>query len=131
MLCLRKTQLNLPYRLINDFPEVLETSSISKETFAKGTEDEFQMKNWNWMLEDLVYEYEGVDGLKTGTTDLAGYCFTGTAERDGTRYITVVMDAHANEGKIHIMPVLLKQKTCSTMHSAIFQRKKFSLLITR
>ena len=94
-----KDTAKLAFRLINDFPEVLETSSISKETFAKGTEDEFQMKNWNWMLEDLVYEYEGVDGLKTGTTDLAGYCFTGTAERDGTRYITVVMDAHANEGE--------------------------------
>ena len=57
------------------------------------------MQNWNWMLEGLVYEYEGVDGLKTGTTDLAGYCFTSTAERDGTRYITVVMNAHPNEGE--------------------------------
>ena len=31
----------------------------------------------------LVYGYEGMDGLKTGTTDFAGYCFTGTAKRDG------------------------------------------------
>ena len=26
--------------------------------------------NWNFMLPGLVYEYEGVDGLKTGTTTL-------------------------------------------------------------
>ena len=38
-----------------------------------------EMDNWNWMLPELVFKYRGVDGLKTGTTDFAGYCFTGTA----------------------------------------------------
>ena len=41
------------------------------------------MDNWNWMLKGLLREYEGMDGLKTGTTDFAGANFTGTAERDG------------------------------------------------
>ena len=50
------------------------------------------------MLPGLVYEYEGVDGLKTGTTDFAGYCFTGTAERNGTRLIAVVMNAVDSKG---------------------------------
>lgn len=45
------------------------------------------------MLPGLVYEYQGVDGLKTGTTNFAGHCFTGTAERNGTRLIAVVMKA--------------------------------------
>lgn len=94
-----KDTAKLAYHLLTDYPEVLETSSIPKKTFAEGTEDAFKMNNWNWMLEGLVYEYEGVDGLKTGTTDLAGYCFTGTAEKDGMRYITVVMDAQPNEGE--------------------------------
>src|SRR5699024_2794602 len=31
------------------------------------------------------------DGLKTGYTDSAGYCFTGTDERNGKRLISVVM----------------------------------------
>lgn len=26
------------------------------------------MSNWNWMLKGLVKEYDGVDGLKTGST---------------------------------------------------------------
>ena len=34
---------------------------------------------------------KGLDGFKTGSTDDAGYCFTGTAERNGMRIITVVM----------------------------------------
>ena len=46
---------------------------------------QLKMDNWNFMLPGFVYEYEGVDGLKTGTTDFAGHCFTGTAKRDGKR----------------------------------------------
>lgn len=79
--------------LLTDFPQVLETASIPKKVFREGTEDSINMENWNWMLPGLVYGYEGVDGLKTGTTDFAGSSFTGTAERDGKRYITVVMNA--------------------------------------
>ena len=56
------------------------------------------MANWNWMLPSLVYGFEGVDGLKTGYTDAAKYCFTGTATKNGMRVITVVMGAE-NEAK--------------------------------
>lgn len=88
----------LAYHLLKEHPEVLETSSISKKTFREGTDDAIQMSNWNWMLPGLVAEYEGVDGLKTGTTLLAGSCFTGTAVRNGTRLITVVMNAVDSTG---------------------------------
>lgn len=86
----------LAYHLVNDFPEVLETAKIPKKVFREGTEHQIKMDNWNWMLPGLVFGYEGVDGLKTGHTDFAGYCFTGTAKRDGVRYITVVMNAKSN-----------------------------------
>ncbi|MCA1032990.1 D-alanyl-D-alanine carboxypeptidase [Bacillus timonensis] len=81
----------LAFHLLNDFPEIIETASIPKKLFREGTDDEIKMDNWNWMLPGLVYQHEDVDGIKTGSTDYAGYCFTGTAERDGVRYITVVM----------------------------------------
>lgn len=83
----------LAYHLINDYPEILETASIEKKWFKEGTDDKILMKNWNWMLPGLVYGYEGVDGLKTGYTDFAGSSFTATAERNGMRFISVVMDA--------------------------------------
>nr|WP_275900511.1 serine hydrolase [Anoxybacillus rupiensis] len=86
----------LAYHLLKEYPEVLETSSITKKTFREGTDDQIKMDNWNWMLPGLVYGYEGVDGLKTGYTDFAGYCFTGTAEKNGVRFITVVMNAKSN-----------------------------------
>lgn len=89
----------LAYRLLTEFPEVLDTASIDKKKFREGTDDEINMENWNWMLPTLVFGYEGVDGIKTGTTDFAGYCFTGTAKRDGKRFITVVMNAKNADGQ--------------------------------
>ncbi|MEC1108760.1 D-alanyl-D-alanine carboxypeptidase [Bacillus velezensis] len=83
-------------RLITDYPEVLETTSIAKTKFRAGTDDEMDMPNWNFMLKGLVSEYPGVDGLKTGSTDSAGSCFTSTAQRNGMRVITVVLDAKGN-----------------------------------
>ncbi|AMM95318.1 D-alanyl-D-alanine carboxypeptidase [Peribacillus simplex] len=77
----------LAYRLINDYPEVLKIASIPKLKFRDGKE----YSNFNWMLPGLIFEYKGVDGLKTGSTDYAGYGHTGTVIRDGQRYITVVM----------------------------------------
>lgn len=83
--------------LLNDFPEVLDTAKIPTMDFRKGTEDEIHMENWNWMLPGLIYGRDNVDGLKTGTTDIAGACFTGTAEENGMRVITVVMNAGDGE----------------------------------
>ncbi|WP_406566428.1 D-alanyl-D-alanine carboxypeptidase family protein [Jeotgalibacillus aurantiacus] len=88
----------LAHRLLTDFPEVLETSSIPRDVFREGTDDATNMPNWNFMLPGLVFEYEGVDGIKTGTTDFAGYTFTGTAERNGMRLISVVMNATDENG---------------------------------
>ncbi|KIL52632.1 D-alanyl-D-alanine carboxypeptidase family protein [Jeotgalibacillus soli] len=88
----------LAHSLITEFPEVLETSSIPTKTFREGTDDAIEMDNWNFMLPSLVFGYEGVDGLKTGTTDFAGYTFTGTAKRGDMRLISVVMNATDENG---------------------------------
>ncbi|WP_126424610.1 D-alanyl-D-alanine carboxypeptidase family protein [Brevibacillus marinus] len=73
--------------LIRDFPEALEYSKIPRLKFREN----FEKANYNWMLPGLPSEYPGVDGLKTGYTDEAQHCFTGTASRDGMRLIAVVM----------------------------------------
>lgn len=84
--------------LVNDYPEILDTASIAKTKFREGTNDEMDMPNWNFMLKGLIQEYEGVDGLKTGSTDSAGSCFAATAKRNGMRVISVVFNA---KGDIH------------------------------
>ncbi|MGE8207767.1 serine hydrolase [Heyndrickxia sp. NPDC080065] len=91
----------LASHLINEFPEVLKTASIPKATFHAGPGEDIKMDNWNWMLPSLIYgtKDNGVDGLKTGTTDFAGHCFTGTAQKNGMRIITVVLNATNAQGQ--------------------------------
>ena len=44
----------------------------------------------------LLGYYEGIDGLKTGYIDESGFNFTGTAQREGTRLISVIMGVHTD-----------------------------------
>ncbi|PFO78849.1 MULTISPECIES: D-alanyl-D-alanine carboxypeptidase family protein [Bacillus cereus group] len=89
----------LAQRLMQDFPNVLDTAKIPKKVFQKDGKYPIQMDNWNWMLKGLVKQYEGVDGLKTGHTPEAGYCFTGTAEKNGMRLISVVINTSSNTSR--------------------------------
>ncbi|WP_314109927.1 D-alanyl-D-alanine carboxypeptidase family protein [Bacillus pseudomycoides] len=89
----------LAQHLMQDFPKVLDTAEIPKKVFQEGGKYPIQMDNWNWMLKGLVKQYEGVDGLKTGHTPEAGYCFTGTAERNGMRLISVVINTSSNTSR--------------------------------
>ena len=41
----------------------------------------------------------GVDGIKTGHTDEAGYCLVSSAERDGMRLVAVVMGAGSRRAR--------------------------------
>lgn len=88
-------QAKLAVALLNKYPEVLKTTSITKMWFEKGTADATKMENWDWMLKGLSASYSKlhVDGLKTGTSDAAGANFTGTAHNNGNRIITVVLHA--------------------------------------
>src|SRR5690625_4935369 len=106
LLSARSTAL-LAYHLVKDFPEALEISSIPETKF-----DEQEIRNWNWMLDHDAsflkqFYYEGVDGLKTGYTELAGNNFTGTAIRDNQRLITVVMNTDSRESRFEETAKLL------------------------
>lgn len=91
-----RSTARLAYYLLRDHPNVLETASIPKKQFTKGVDKPIEMLNWNWMLNGLDLAYPGVDGLKTGSTDLAGFAFTGTVKKGDMRFISVVMktDSH-------------------------------------
>ncbi|WP_143463017.1 serine hydrolase [Levilactobacillus enshiensis] len=93
-------QATLTVALLKKYPEVLQTTKIAKMWFEKGTQDATKMENWNWMLKGLTASYAKlhVDGLKTGTSKAAGANFTGTANNDGNRIVTVVLHAaHKSE----------------------------------
>ena len=50
----------------------------------------------------LIRLYEGCDGLKTGSTNEAGYCMAATAKRAGMRLIAVVLGAATGKERFEI-----------------------------
>lgn len=88
--------------IVTDHPDFTEFTTIQEYQFRP--RDKKPMVNWNYMLEAnknvtnfKQFAYEGLDGLKTGHTSRAGSCFTGTAERNGMRLISVVMGTEATK----------------------------------
>ncbi|MGQ8875291.1 D-alanyl-D-alanine carboxypeptidase family protein [Paenibacillus sp. TSA_86.1] len=98
--------------LLERFPELLDivkqpTLQFQGQSFA----------NTNWMLPEM-HEYQvsfnGVDGLKTGYTEEAGYCFAGTVKRGDTRLISVVMDTPSKTARF---------SETGRLYAAVFQDK--------
>ncbi len=69
---------------------ILKYSSIWQDTIRNG---EFTLTNTN----RLVRYYEGCNGLKTGSTDKAGYCISVTAKRGNMQLIAVIMGAETRD----------------------------------
>lgn len=55
----------------------------------------------------LVNSYNGITGLKTGTTSKAGFCVCATAERDGMSLIAVVLGAQTSDERFESAANLL------------------------
>jgi D-alanyl-D-alanine carboxypeptidase (penicillin-binding protein 5/6) len=76
--------------------DVLKYTSVQERDFgparAKGP---MHMINHNKLLGKVA----GVDGLKTGYTEGAGYCLSATAERNGRRVIVVIMGSFGPGGQ--------------------------------
>lgn len=79
-------------RKYNYYDEYLLTRLDSVRT---GTKTETQLLNTN----KLITSYSGITGLKTGTTDGAGYCFCGTAKRGGMELVGVVLGCEDDESR--------------------------------
>lgn len=68
--------------------DALKYTSVRTRAFGEGSRPEpMQMTNHNHLLGKL----DGVDGLKTGFTNGAGFCLAATAQRTGRRVIVVTM----------------------------------------
>lgn len=55
----------------------------------------------------LLGRYEGATGLKTGFTDLAGYCLVASAVRDGRELVAVVLGAREDPARFEEAAALL------------------------
>lgn len=92
--------------LLQKYPEVLEATTLEHYYIASL---DIVLANTNKMLniqEEEAY-LKGVDGLKTGFTDAAGYCFVSTATKGKQRLISVVINAETDEDRFNETKKLL------------------------
>ena len=83
--------------LIRDFPETLQVTSQSVLNYTNLDNEESIMYTTNLLLPGMPYAKAGVDGLKTGTTDLAGRSLITTMKKDNQRVITILLNATDQE----------------------------------
>lgn len=73
-------------------PVIHEYTTIWTDSLRNGT---FGLANTNKMLRT----YQGMNGMKTGYTQLAGHCLSGTAERNGMTLIAVVLGGTSSKDR--------------------------------
>ncbi|MDD3185066.1 MAG: D-alanyl-D-alanine carboxypeptidase [Anaerostipes sp.] len=85
--------------LIQKYPEVLNYTKIWMDTITHITskgKKEFGLSNTNKMIR----QYNGCNGLKTGSTGKAKFCLSATAKRNGISLIAVVMGSDSSKERI-------------------------------
>ena len=76
--------------LIMNHPDIRQFTTLWMDSLRDGTS---MLVNTN----KLIRFYNGATGLKTGSTDSAGYCLSATAERDGMELIAVVLKGKTSD----------------------------------
>jgi len=87
-------------QILNTCPEVLHYTGIWTDTLRGG---QTQLVNTNKLLK----RYNGITGLKTGTTSGAGVCISASATRDGLNLIAVVLGAPSSADRFDAATTLL------------------------
>ena len=98
--------------------KILEFTSTYEDYFNKPDGSRTWLVNTN----KLVRFYKGVDGLKTGFTDGAGYCLTATAKKNNIRFITVVMGEPTSD---------LRSQDTSNMLNYAFNTYKLNTILSK
>lgn len=86
--------------ILNDCPEVKNYTGIWMDSLRDGAT---QLINTNKLLK----RYNGITGLKTGTTGGAGVCISASATRDGLSLIAVVLGAPSSADRFSAATALL------------------------
>lgn len=81
----------LSLHLVTEHPDILKYTKNTHVTIKEGTKDEESFTTYNHSLEGAALASKGVDGLKTGSSDTAGFNTIITAKRDDLRVIEVIL----------------------------------------
>ena len=105
----------LSQNLINDFPQ--QYKRFSQDTF---TYNNIRQPNRNRLLK--TYDY--ADGIKTGHTSSAGYCLSASAEKDGTRLVSVIFGANNSKLRFKYTKTLFKYGFRNFITKVYFKKNK-------
>lgn len=79
---------------------ILKYSTVWLDSLRNG---KTELNNTNKMIN----KYNGMTGLKTGTTSNAGFCLCATATRDGISFVSVVLGAQTSDERFALIQELL------------------------
>ncbi len=79
---------------------ILKYSTVWLDSLRNG---KTELNNTNKMIN----KYNGMTGLKTGTTSNAGFCLCATATRDGISFVSVVLGAQTSDDRFALTQELL------------------------
>ena len=92
--------------LINKHPDILKYTSIWMDSLRDGA---FGLSSTN----KLIRFYDGATGLKTGSTSKALFNLSGTATRNNTTFIAVVLRAPSSDVRLAEVKQLLDYRICN------------------
>ncbi|MDD4797258.1 MAG: D-alanyl-D-alanine carboxypeptidase [Eubacteriales bacterium] len=75
----------------------------------------------------LLRTYDGCDGLKTGSTNAAGYCMAATAQRGNSRFIAVVLGDDTSQQRFDNITMLLNYAFASYTHTVLFDADEIAV----
>lgn len=90
-------------RYLVKYDQIFKYTTIYEDYLRQNTNNKFWLVNTN----KLIKTYDGVDGLKTGYTNEAGYCLTATAKKDNLRLIGTIMGSSTSKSRNSNMSALL------------------------
>lgn len=103
--CARDVAL-MSSELMKNHPWITKYTTTWMDTIIHTTRrgnSEFGLSNTNKLLK----QYNGITGLKTGSTDEAKYCLSATAERNGVKLVAVVLAAPDTKTRFREAAMLL------------------------
>lgn len=85
---------------VKTYPDLLNHTASPHIVIKKGTPYEESFDSHHVSLKGEKYELKGTDGIKTGSSDTAGFNYSATTKRGDTRLVEIVMGVSTWEDQI-------------------------------
>ena len=117
--------LSLIARELIKYPLALKITSTYEDYIEVSGEN-----HWLVNTNKLIRFYSGMDGLKTGYTDNAGYCLTATMEKNNMRLISIVMGEDSKDNRTNDTISMMEYGFNNYGSQTIINKNDYSKIMT-